>query len=598
MANAPEQFDDVAEQTRFGPERPLRLLLVEDSPIDARLTQESLLSSHVGPYCDITQVETLADAAEELRAGSVDCVLLDLGLPDERGPENVSRLREVVKEPTIVVMTGHDNDQIALQALQMGAQEYVVKGQVEGDALARIIRHAIERNRLLRELKELREREWFLATHDSLTSLPNRQLFEDRGSQILARARREDEPVVIAYFDLDGFKPVNDSYGHSVGDTLLREIGLSIAGAVREGDSVARVGGDEFVALLYPVASRDEARQIVTRIIERVRAIETVDGYAVSVSASAGIAVFPEDGNDLYELMQHADIAMYRSKRHGSGGYEFFRPEMLGELSDRQSLIEEIEQGLRKDRFVPEYQAWFDASSGAIGGVEALMRWHTEDGEVRHPRMFLQFAAETGQILKIGQAVFEQALRDWRRWRGDGTVAGHLALNVCTRELRDDQHLEQLGILIRQEELDPAEIELHLDALAVGERLPRELEREVARVRDVGVRVAVEHVNARDVEEAQLDAVAPDTLRLDPAIVGGLVGVDAPEAKAQIGRWVKYAGQHGMRVVAMGVESQAIYDAVKSLGCDALQGFHLATPRRASELPSHLARHANLSSVG
>lgn len=317
MVDAPAQFEDVAEQSHFGPERPLRILLVEDSPIDARLIQESLLGSHVGSYCDITQVETLAEAGEELRSGTIDCVLLDLGLPDERGPENVSRLREVVREPTIVVMTGHDDDQIALQALREGAQEYVVKGQVEGDALARIVRHAIERNRLLRELKELREREWFLATHDSLTSLPNRQLFEDRGGQILGRARREQEPAVIAYFDLDGFKPVNDTFGHAGGDAVLRAFAGTLQASIRASNVVARVGGEEF-AILFPDTDLAAARRAVERLRDGIaRSPAEHAGVSIPITASWGITEATGDEADIDAVIDRADQAMYAAKRAG-----------------------------------------------------------------------------------------------------------------------------------------------------------------------------------------------------------------------------------------------------------------------------------------
>jgi len=293
----------------------LNVLVVEDSPADARLLVEALKEAGVDAQLNLNFVRSLAEAENAMRSGSFDCVLLDLGLPDAHGVDNVQRVRAVNRWQTVVVMTGLDSEEAALGTLQRGAQDYLVKGRYNGDVLIRIIRRAIERNRVLSEVDRLREEQYFLATHDALTGLPNRQLFDDRARRALAQAERQAGILAIGYLDLNGFKPVNDNYGHAVGDALLRRVGRTLLDSVRTSDTVARVGGDEFLFLLAPLHDRAEAETVFNRLHERIAAIRDVEGRSVSISASIGLAFFPQHARTLEALLAHADQAMYAAKR-------------------------------------------------------------------------------------------------------------------------------------------------------------------------------------------------------------------------------------------------------------------------------------------
>jgi diguanylate cyclase len=295
----------------------LNVLVVEDSPADARLLKEAIKDSGSEAQIRLTFEETLARAEARLaEAGDgFDCVLLDLGLPDAQGIENVQRIRAINRFQTVVVMTGLESEEAALGTIQRGAQDYVLKGRYNGHVLMRILRRAIERNRVLSEIDRRAEEQYHLATHDGLTGLPNRKLFEDRAQSTLAHAQRQGEHFAIGYMDLNGFKPINDLHGHAVGDSLLRQVGLALREAVRAGDTVARVGGDEFLFLLAPVHDRAEVDAVVRRLLERIRGIREVDGREVSISASVGLAFFPEHGTSLDRLIGHADQCMYDIKR-------------------------------------------------------------------------------------------------------------------------------------------------------------------------------------------------------------------------------------------------------------------------------------------
>ena len=298
------------------PERPavLRVLAVEDSTADARLLKEALRDAIAAGEVALQFTPTLALAEEAVRGGGFDCVLLDLGLHDGSGVENVQRIRAAHPQQTVVVMTGLDSEEAALGTLQRGAQDYLVKDRYDGPSIVRVLRRALERNRVLSQMDRLREEQYFLATHDALTRLPNRQLFEDRARRLLAQAERSGASFAVGYLDLDGFKAVNDSRGHAAGDALLQQVARALEQGLRETDTVARIGGDEFLLLLTPLAEPGEAEAVVERLRARIGALHRVDGHAVRVSASIGLAFFPQDARTLDLLVICADQAMYAAK--------------------------------------------------------------------------------------------------------------------------------------------------------------------------------------------------------------------------------------------------------------------------------------------
>jgi diguanylate cyclase (GGDEF)-like protein len=293
----------------------LKVLVVEDSVADARLLHEALKDAQAP--VELNFVSTLGEAERAVRDGGYDCVLLDLGLPDANGVDNVQRIRNANRGQTVVIMTGLDSEEAALGTLQRGAQDYLVKGRYDGAFILRVVRRAMERNRVLNEVDQLREYQYYIATHDTLTGLPNRKLFEDRAQTALAQAQRENGWFAVGYLDLDGFKPVNDTYGHAIGDAVLRAVAQALGESVRATDTVARIGGDEFLLLLTPLKGHTEAdiEGTTRRLLERVRAVNQVEGRDIRISASLGLAFYPRHGRTIESLLICADQAMYSNKR-------------------------------------------------------------------------------------------------------------------------------------------------------------------------------------------------------------------------------------------------------------------------------------------
>jgi|GEM_PF-496078 len=284
----------------------IKLLLVEDNAVDAQLTQD-LLAEWSHDQFEITHAPVLAEGLVRLSRERFDVVLLDLSLPDTHGLSTVTQVLATSPGVPVVVLSGHDDHPLALKAIQHGAQDYLVKGEGGTDFLARAILYAIER-------KRAQERLTYLAQHDQLTGLINRALFRDRLVHALARSKRKDQPLGIMLLDLDRFKSVNDTLGHDVGDQLLKTVATRLVACVREVDTIARMGGDEFTAILEGISGVADVLVVANRIVESISTPFEIGPHRISIGVSIGITLYPSDNEDIDELLRHADKAMYTAK--------------------------------------------------------------------------------------------------------------------------------------------------------------------------------------------------------------------------------------------------------------------------------------------
>jgi diguanylate cyclase (GGDEF)-like protein len=296
----------------------IKVLLVEDNSIDAQLTQDLLAEWPLDQF-EITHAPVLAEGLISLGRGRFDVVLLDLSLPDTYGLSTVTQVLATSPGVPVVVLSGHDDHPLALQALQHGAQDYLVKGTGGADFLARSILYAIER-------KRAQERLTYLAQYDQLTGMINRTLFRDRLVHAMARSKRKDQPLGIMLLDLDRFKAVNDRLGHDVGDQLLKVVATRLTECVREVDTIARMGGDEFTAILEGVSGEADVIVVANRIVESIGTPFELGPHHISISVSIGITLYPLDDQNIDELLRHADKAMYAAKQQGGSRFQFHSP--------------------------------------------------------------------------------------------------------------------------------------------------------------------------------------------------------------------------------------------------------------------------------
>ncbi|MEE9201022.1 MAG: diguanylate cyclase [Candidatus Brocadiales bacterium] len=294
-----------------------RILLVEDDPEDVCLMREML--ADVSDFLfEIRHADRLEAALECLAGGNIDVVISDLGLPDSQGLNTFLELNAHATGVPILVLTGTiDDEEIAIEAVKRGAQDYLVKQKVDGNLLVRSLRYAIERKRLEENIKRM-------AHHDALTNLPNRALLDDRLVVALAHARRNKEMLAVLYLDLDGFKAVNDTHGHTIGDQLLKDVAKRLTDLLRDEDTVARMGGDEFTLLLTEIKQKEDAAKVADKILNAMKEPLTLGTHTLNITTSVGIALYPSDGEDADTLLKNADTAMYKVKENGKNAYHFY----------------------------------------------------------------------------------------------------------------------------------------------------------------------------------------------------------------------------------------------------------------------------------
>jgi len=422
------------------------VLLVEDSLIDAQLIRR-LLRRVSAAYYRITHVRTLNDAVLSAEELTPDVILADLNLPDSRGTQTVASLQTSYPDIPLVIVSSWEDEAVSLRSVKAGAQDYLVKGHIDGANLHRVIRYAIERKRTELELVRL-------AHYDQLTSLPNRTLLRERVDHALARALRAGSGVATLILDMDRFKEINDMLGHEIGDKLLIEAAERIRASVRDQDTVARLGGDEFAVILEGVSEAKEVLPVIERIIASLSEVTTIDGHEVNSSTSVGIAMYPENGRDLSELLRAADLAMYQAKSSGRGRYQFFADAMQEEAQSRHALEWALRRAVEKDEFELVYQPQICLRTGVVIGVEALIRWRSPTRGLLTPYHFISGLEEFGLINEVGEWVLRTACEQVRRWHAMDFEPMRIGVNVSAQQFEDPMLLDKIVEPIADELVD------------------------------------------------------------------------------------------------------------------------------------------------
>lgn len=426
------------------------------------------------------------------------------------------------------------------------------------------------------ELRDAHARAQHLADHDALTGLPNRRLLEDRLTQALALSQRNGKQTAVMFVDLDRFKAINDSLGHAVGDALLREVSLRLVNQLRLGDTICRMGGDEFVVVLPEVKRSSDVAQVAQKVIEQLSLPMQIEGRELVVTASIGIAVFPEDGSDAQTLIRNADAAMYHSKELGRANYQFFTEQMNQAASRRVALESDLRRALGKGELRLHYQPIIEAGSGRIAGHEALVRWqHPERGLVM-PGEFIQLAEETGLILRIGEWVLREACR----WAAAQAVGGtrQVSVNLSPRQFNDPRLAELVAQALAETGLPPALLELEITESTAMQQTDATLGA-LERLKTLGVSISIDDFGTGYSSLAYLKRFSVDKLKIDRSFVA-----DAPGDKEQsaiVATIVALARALGIKVTAEGVETGAQRDFLVGCGCDFLQGYLIGRPADA-----------------
>jgi diguanylate cyclase (GGDEF)-like protein len=418
-----------------------------------------------------------------------------------------------------------------------------------------------------------------MATHDHLTGLPNRVLFNEELQRALARAERHVRPVALFFMDLDRFKNINDTLGHQLGDRVLQEAAKRLITCVREGDIVARLGGDEFVLLVEEIGDAAVLAEIARKLLAALSELGKIDGHELNVTLSIGICTYPADGRDSKALLAGADIAMYRAKERGRNGFCFYSAELQSHTPEKLALEAGLRHGLEREEFRVYYQPKIDMATGAITGVEALLRWQHPERGLLLPEKFIQLAEETGLIVPIGLWTLREVCMRAKAWKEAGLPRMPIAVNLSASQFREEQLVSQLAEILKSTGTDAGILELEITESMVM-RNPDEAVKLMHNLRAMGVSLTIDDFGTGYSSLGYLKLFPINNLKVDRSFVR-----DLPHSSDDVAitrAVIAMAHSLQMNVIAEGVELREQFDVLREEGCDEFQGY-LCRPPLAEE---------------
>ncbi len=552
------------------PEKTFRILQIEDNPAYARLV-ELMLEKTQRYQCHLVHVRSLDDAVDRLQEQAFDVVLLDLSLPDSEGLVTLERTYNAAPELPIILLTASKDDDVSLQAVQFGAQDYLVKGEFNAELLIRVISYAIDRKQAELDLMHM-------AQYDALTGLANRHLFMDRLEQALIRSKRSKTALALLYLDLDHFKSINDTLGHDFGDLLLHSVAQRLQSCVREQDTVARLGGDEFTVILEQVGDQHTAWNIGNKIIQSIAEAFFLHGHEIFTTASIGVALFNGDEDiSAKSIIKQADTAMYYTKEQGKDGMLLFTADMDEQTKSRLSVEQELRHALSRKQFELVYQPQIDLHSGCLLGAEALLRWrHPEFGDMP-VQEFIPLLESTGLIVSVGEWALKTACQQWQEWTDAGflPLESTVSVNFSARQFWQKNLYQTVTRILAETGLSPAQLDLELTESLLLKHNDENIQALEA-LRRMGVSLTIDDFGTGFSSLTYLKYFPINRLKVDRSFVKDIL--QSQDDMAIATAIINLASDLNLQVIAEGVDSKAKVDLLQSRGCTLFQGYYFSEP--------------------
>jgi diguanylate cyclase len=570
----------------------IKVLVIDDDEDDFVFTRD-LFAEIPGSRYRVEWVSSYDAGVEAIDRTEHDVYLLDYRLGEHTGLELLQEAVAKGCKAPLILLTGQGSQAVDIDAMKSGASDFLIKGKIDAQLLERTIRYALEHKRMEEQITHM-------ALYDGLTNLPNRILFQDRLKQTISLAGRYRRLFALLFLDLDGFKRINDTLGHAVGDLLLMEVAVRLNRCVRKSDSVARnttttlnytvarLGGDEFTVLLTEIASAEDAAIVAQRILNTLAEPFLLDGHKVLISASIGITIHPLDGTDSDTLLKNADSAMYHAKHRMKNNYQFYEQSMNASALARLSLESDLYKAVEKNEFVLHYQPQMGLATGAIVGMEAFIRWNRPEQGMIPPAEFLPLAEKTGLILPIGGWVLRTACAQNKAWQTAGLLSTDICINLSGRQFKHQHIFKDIAAALNDSGLDPSRLILEIteDILMQNTGLSIDL---LNRLSEMGVRILVDNFGAGSSSLGFLKRFPLSALKIDRSFIQDIVR--SPD-NADISRAV-IAMAHGLKlkVIAEGVSTVEQMNFLRDLGCDEIQGALVSRPVPAEDASRFLTGH-------
>ncbi|MDP3211160.1 bifunctional diguanylate cyclase/phosphodiesterase [Methylotenera sp.] len=566
----------------------LTILLVEDNPGDIRLVRELLAADQSESFTLVT-ADRQETALAILDSHDITAILLDIELPDSSGLNTLLKIHANAPGIPIVVLSSIADEGLAVRSVQQGAQDFLVKGHVDAHQLTRSLRYAIERKRTEERLNHL-------AHYDSLTGLSNRKHFYDTLKNSIALARRHETKLALLLLDLNGFKSINDTLGHYVGDLLLQGVALRLRECMRETDCVARIGGDEFTLILTDIYDEEDAATAASKIIDAVRPPFLIDGRSLDIGVSVGISIYPTDTDHIESLVRNADVAMYQAKAETGlqSNYRFFSANMNDRATEDRVLLGELATAVTQGEFVINYQPQVDVKTSQINGMESLLRWQHPTRGLLLPSAFMNVLESSPLILEVGLWVLRSVCMQGQAWLASSDTPLVLSVNLSPRQLLQDDFAEQVAAVLAETGLPPHCLELDISEHALWEDEACAF-KQVTKLNQLGVRLALDNFgNGRAsfyyLRKFPFHAIKLDR-RLTQAASSSTDGADMARAVIQVAHVFRMKGLAG------GVETAAQLNTLRNLAYDDAQGYLYCHPLPSDAATALLERGQHLGPV-
>lgn len=546
------------------------VLLVEDNPGDVLLVRVALAeaASAKSFHCNLLNAQSLKEALSQLKDNEVSVVLLDLALPDADGFEALQTVTLIAPDAAVIVLTGNEDESIALETLHRGATDYLTKSELNASTLWRAVRYGIERKKKDAELITL-------SRTDPLTGLMNRTVFFERLGDVINQARRTEAMCSVMYLDLDDFKGTNDTFGHGVGDRVLVEVAECLRAVLRTSDFIARLGGDEFAVISSNLKEPENAGAIAQKILDSIGSLTIAENQMLRIRTSIGITVFPFDESGPHELLEHADTALYRTKREEPGSFCFYDADMNQTVRQRRTLKMEMQYGIANAQFLSHYQPIIDTVSHRVAAVEALARWDHPEHGLFPPGEFIPLAEETGLIDDLSKSLLVMACGMRRSWRDECFPATPIALNVSAAQFQNGEIADTILRAANSAGIAANCFEVEITESVLVHNL-EDVSAQLRRLRDLGIRVAIDDFGTGYSSLAYLKGLPIDKLKVDRSFITETP--DDSDSCAIIHAIVALADKLNMEVVAEGVETQSQFEFLQDSGIALMQGFFFCRP--------------------
>ncbi len=524
-------------------------------------------------------------ALPQILSNEFDVALLDFFWGDLSVRDLLNAAKVQANITPIVVMTDEMEIEVDRDVIRAGAADYLIKGQIGHQLLERTLRYAIERKQTEQYLARL-------AHYDQLTDIPNRILFRDRLEHVIHLANRDKTAFALMFIDLNGFKLVNDNFGHDVGDVIIRICAERLNSCLRRSDSVARIGGDEFTLLLTHIENNTDVGHIAEKIIELISEPCQINGYEVAVGCSIGIALYPQAGHDAEGLLKNADMAMYKAKQEEGSSFCFFTDAMNKNVHRQLKLEANLRKALKKDQFFLQYQPRVNMQTNEIIGLEALLRWNNPDSGVLDASEFISVAEDTGLITAIGYWAIRQACTDLKKMHSQFGKRLVMSINMSMRQFKDERLVTEISSIFEELEIQAGDVELELTESSMMENIDL-VSLCMRPLAFFGINFALDNFGTGSSSFLHLQRLPISAVKLSSRFMSELQRNSSD--RRLVSAMITLAHNLGKIVVADGVETFEQKRWLQEAGCDHMQGYYFSPPQSLEDVCETLRTHQHLN---